>query len=776
MRVLIVVHGFPPLAQGGSEIHAYDHALALRQRFGDEVLVLTREQDAGRPEYGVRWEDRDGLRIAWVNNTFRSVSSFEATYRNPTIGAIAEGIVDDFRPDVAHVHHLTCLSTTIVSSLAERRVPIVVTLHDYWLICHRGQLLDTGYTVCDRPEDGGCTSCLGAAAGAGRVGFTGASAVRAAERYLPAARHMRRLGERVLLATLPAAAGSDEQRKRLDHMRAICTQVTEFLAPSRCLRDRFIRFGIDVDRIVESPYGVDAGPFMLGRRTPSTRLRLGFVGSLMISKAPHLLLEAAAMLPQDAVSVELYGAHVPYHGDDSYKGLLEPFLNAPNVHLHGPVPRAQIPATFASIDVLAVTSIWPENSPFVIHEAFLAGVPVVASRIGGIPELIEDGRNGLLFRPGDAADLAATLRRCLDDSALLPRLRSAQTPVRTLDDEVAWMRQRYERYLADARRLADDPASMPDKPVRLAAVVLNFRTPDDTWLAVKSLIASDRPVDHLIVVDNDELQDGSIAGLQEVRGVEYLATGRNLGFSGGMNAGIRRALEAGADRVVLVNSDVYVPPDCLGRLERALRESSTAGIVAPLLRSRSWPDRIASQGIDYTRSTGRMRHRAAGALAPVDRRNEAAQGETAAARGTKVDAVSGCVMLVERRVFDSVGLFDEAYFYGFEDLDLCLRASQAGFSSLVVPSAAAYHESGRSIGAGSPRRLYFAARNHLRMAHSAAAGEGGWRSLMRAPIIVMLNLAHAVRAQGGSPISRIAAVLRGTRDYMIGRFGSGEGD
>ena len=86
MRVLIVVHGFPPQAQGGSEIHAHDHALALRRCFGDEVLVLTREQDAGRPEYDLRWESRDGLPVAWINNTFRSVPSFEATYRNASLG------------------------------------------------------------------------------------------------------------------------------------------------------------------------------------------------------------------------------------------------------------------------------------------------------------------------------------------------------------------------------------------------------------------------------------------------------------------------------------------------------------------------------------------------------------------------------------------------------------------------------------------------------------------------------------------------------------------
>ena len=79
MRVLEVVHGFPPSAQGGAEIYAHAHARALREECGDEVLVLTREQDPNRPEYEVRTEARDGLRIVWINNTFRETRSFEET-------------------------------------------------------------------------------------------------------------------------------------------------------------------------------------------------------------------------------------------------------------------------------------------------------------------------------------------------------------------------------------------------------------------------------------------------------------------------------------------------------------------------------------------------------------------------------------------------------------------------------------------------------------------------------------------------------------------------
>ena len=187
---------------------------------------FTREQDPNRAEYDVRTEQRDGLRIVWVNNTFRNTRTFEETYRNEAIGAIASRVIDDFKPDVAHIHHLTCLSTTIVRSLAERRIPCFVTLHDYWLICHRGQLLDVDYRVCDGP---GC----GRTAWMPRLSRSGRR--RRSARFRSGPRTCARSNggcprrRRVTCVALPSAvaamtssadeAGASGAQTRLEHMR-----------------------------------------------------------------------------------------------------------------------------------------------------------------------------------------------------------------------------------------------------------------------------------------------------------------------------------------------------------------------------------------------------------------------------------------------------------------------------------------------------------------------------------------------------------------------------
>jgi len=212
VKVLIVVHGYPPAATGGTELYAEAHAHTLARLHGDTVTVLTRDDDPSRDELSVRDELRDGIRIVAINNTYRHTRSFRDTYASDTVGKVADQIVERVQPDIAHIHHLTHLSTTIVDSLARRAVPAFMTLHDYWLICHRGQLFDTAHRVCAGPDEGGCAACVGLAGNTGRAGFAGVSILRALDRTLPsvAISRLRRGAETLASVTADDQAGREQ--------------------------------------------------------------------------------------------------------------------------------------------------------------------------------------------------------------------------------------------------------------------------------------------------------------------------------------------------------------------------------------------------------------------------------------------------------------------------------------------------------------------------------------------------------------------------------------
>jgi GT2 family glycosyltransferase len=265
-----------------------------------------------------------------------------------------------------------------------------------------------------------------------------------------------------------------------------------------------------------------------------------------------------------------------------------------------------------------------------------------------------------------------------------------------------------------------------------------------------------------VTVDNGS-NDGSADYLRDLlTGVEILETGANLGFSGGCNVGISRALAGGAEFVLLVNSDAVLHPDTLTELLDAAHRHPDAGILAPVLLSREEPDRVASAGIRFSSATGRMIHRACGQRI----------GQLPARDLTDVDAVSGCVMLVRSRVFGAIGFFDEEYFFSFEDLDLCLRARAAGFRVVLVDGAVAYHQGGLSIGRRSPRRVYFATRNHLRLSarvlRSSAAA-----TVLRGALIVAWNAAYAITSPDVPTAGGLAAVARGTWHHLTRRYGPG---
>ncbi len=402
-------------------------------------------RNPARPEYATRREVVDGIDTVRVNNLFRLTTSLEESYRNPPIRALGSALIDEVRPDVAHVHHLTCLSTDLVVELTRRRVPIVFTLHDFWMICHRGQLLDLDYRLCRGPYPFGCGRCVGTSQRV--VGSEGAGAGHDNPLRLRACRALGDLARR--------EAGRRQSWKRLRHMRAICRQVDQFLAPSRTMQQRFLEFGIPDDRMVRHDYGIDLARLADARPSPADRLRLGFLGSLMISKGAHVLLEAFAPLHPRA-SLHVYGDPVGYHGDDSYRHELAPLLAIPGVHHMGSIPHARVPDALRSIDVLVAPSIWLENSPLVIREALAAGIPVVTSDIGGMAELVRHGENGLLFAAGSVSGLRAALLRLLDEPALLPALRAGIGAVRGVDEDAdatyRIYRSHIERSLASGRR------------------------------------------------------------------------------------------------------------------------------------------------------------------------------------------------------------------------------------------------------------------------------------------------------------------------------------
>ncbi len=456
MKILQVIHDFLPHHNAGSEIYTYNLSRELAKRH--DVTVFCTECVPDKPQYELMEREFGGLRIleAVHNQAFET---FERTYEDPEMDRLFRRILEREKPDVVHIQHLQYHSINYVREAHRRDIPVLYTLHEYCLACPRkGLMLREDLSLCPEVVVDRCADCVANDSMAPVV--IGRTRARFDERMkaLVPARLRRMVTKRLVKYGFmkppgPAQpAGRDfasEIRVRRDAVLDRCAEVDRFIAPSRFLRSQFVKFGIDPDRIVFSDYGfVDEG-YREIERTKSDKVRFGFVGTLVEFKGAHLIVDAFHRLPENAAAeLRIYGDLGTF---PPYTQRLEKLAVRESCRLMGRFENHRVAEILADLDVLIVPSLWFENSPLTIHEAFLAGIPVITTDLGGMADLVEDDKNGLRFERGNPEDLAEKMRRLIEDPELLARLAPTGDEVKAIEDD-ARDHERWYAELIEARR------------------------------------------------------------------------------------------------------------------------------------------------------------------------------------------------------------------------------------------------------------------------------------------------------------------------------------
>jgi len=175
-------------------------------------------------------------------------------------------------------------------------------------------------------------------------------------------------------------------------------------------------------------------------------LRLGYLGTIADYKGVDVLIDAFQRLPRGSATLVVHGALDWF--PDYVERLRAAIAPGADIELAGPLAPGQAPRFLTGLDALVVPSIWFENSPLTIHEAFQCGVPVVTSDLGGMRELVASG-GGLTFRRADPADLAAVLLRLVADPAVVDRLRATIPAVKSIATDAADMERVLGRACGD---------------------------------------------------------------------------------------------------------------------------------------------------------------------------------------------------------------------------------------------------------------------------------------------------------------------------------------
>ena len=226
-----------------------------------------------------------------------------------------------------------------------------------------------------------------------------------------------------------------------------------FLAPSYFLLERFVDWGIPREKIRYEEYGRTPVSPVVDPIVERPRNRVGFFGQLTPFKGLDVLLEAMQIL-----NLEDTGTHLWVHGpieqlqfqSGEFQNKMRPLIESTrtNTTMVGRYESRELTKLMAKVDWVVIPSIWWENSPLVIQEAFAHGRPVICSDIGGMAEKVHDGVNGLHFRRGDPTSLAAAIRQAVSTPGLWDRLRKGIPPVYRMDDSVSVISDLYRDLLA----------------------------------------------------------------------------------------------------------------------------------------------------------------------------------------------------------------------------------------------------------------------------------------------------------------------------------------
>ncbi|MCS7173071.1 MAG: glycosyltransferase family 4 protein [Armatimonadetes bacterium] len=444
MRVLFLTYDHPFRNRSGVAAYCRDLLQELAGR-GIEVVHLYSCERGWTPGLKLRQWTEGGVRFAAVvNSPAPPALSPERPLQDcghSGLERLLAGFLRDVRPDVVHVHTLMGFTGSVVQVAKRLGFPVVLTLHDFWPLCARVSLVRPDGTACTGPEGG--VNCARFCAGKDSLrrrayrrliaalprGTVRRAVEGGAELYLRARARSPQEGQarshRVPRLQEARAHGERARRLLQDLLAA-----DRLLAVSHFVREAYARHGIPQDRITVLPLGLALTDQVRWRvRTARHPVRFGYLGRLSPLKGAHLLAQAAGGVPADSARFLFFGP-----GGPALRAELQRLAGNRPLEFRGPYRREDLPRVLEEIDVAVVPTLFQETVGLTALEPQAAGIPVIASAAGALPEWVAHEHNGLLFPPGDGEALRRLILRVVEDPELVSRLSAQTRPPRSMAD------------------------------------------------------------------------------------------------------------------------------------------------------------------------------------------------------------------------------------------------------------------------------------------------------------------------------------------------------
>jgi glycosyltransferase involved in cell wall biosynthesis len=390
-------------------------------RRGWRVEALALDPSPELDAWSVSSESREGVELRRVAYRYQDHWALADLVRRPRAEDCVLSWAEERELDLLHVHHATGFGTSVMENLTRSGKRVMASLHDYWTLCPRGQMMRADGGLCSSPEAPACAACLAAT-------WPHLMPSECGEKRGPSGEALELDEQAAQARTRFALAGL-----------AACERL---FVPSRSAAAAFERAGVPAQRLTLMPNPVDgvrlAHAVTLERERrprPAGNIVLGALGLVQPSKGILELARALLLLADARVSLEVHGPRPAYHGDRGYVDELEQLAaRSPRVRLHPAFDHADLPRVLARLDAVVVPSRWEEVFGLGAREALAVGLPVLVARRGGLAEL--DGQPGVRCVGGadlrEETDWPRALGDFLSDLEILAREARGQRPAADL--------------------------------------------------------------------------------------------------------------------------------------------------------------------------------------------------------------------------------------------------------------------------------------------------------------------------------------------------------
>lgn len=455
MHILLITHFFPPKHNAGTE----NYTLGLAQAFlakGHQVHVLCAEDWQSGDSYwnGVTEDNYLGVPVIRIHlNWTKADNPNHVLFDSLLVEQWLDEYLRTNLPDIIHVTSTYSLGVGLLRAVERSRIPLVLTLMDFWFLCPRTSLLRGDGELCDgRTTPWECQECLLTSS---RLYLRTKSML--SSQLQPALWYG--ISHVPLLARRRGARGmAIDMDYRKAEMRKSLQLPNIIISHSTFVQKMVAQSGLS-HRVVHVSNGLDLDWATTYRgKSASSVIRFGYIGQITKIKGVHLLIQAFQQLQTAGQArLDIWGdlEREPDYGQE----LRELIGNDPTIQLCGRFQRAKLAEVLTDIDVLVVPSMWYENAPLVILEAFTTQTPVIATNLGGMAEAVSHEVNGLLFARGDVVDLHKQLARILDEPELLPKLSRGIQRVKSVELEILQLEGIYESLVADPERIISEVAT-----------------------------------------------------------------------------------------------------------------------------------------------------------------------------------------------------------------------------------------------------------------------------------------------------------------------------